>query len=137
RWGGRRWPMIPVVTPEEMAAVDAAASEPVEVLVERAGYAVAATARQMLRGTYGKRVIVVAGTGNNGADGRSAARLLQRRGARTDVRGATDPPDRSALAAADLVIDAAFGTGLNRPYIAPDPGDTPVLAVDIPSGLSG
>jgi hydroxyethylthiazole kinase-like uncharacterized protein yjeF len=38
---------------------------------------------------------------------------------------------------ADLVIDAAYGTGLSRPYAPPDPGGAPVLAVDIPSGLSG
>ena len=33
--------MIPVLTPEEMAAVDRAAPEPVEVLVRRAARAVA------------------------------------------------------------------------------------------------
>ena len=33
--------MIPIVTPEEMAAIDAAAPEPVDVLIERAGAAVA------------------------------------------------------------------------------------------------
>ena len=43
----------------------------------------------------------------------------------------------SRLPAADLVIDAAYGTGLSRPYTPPDPGGAPVLAVDIPSGLSG
>src|SRR5690606_10143333 len=36
-----------------------------------------------------------------------------------------------------LVVDAAFGTGLGRPWTAPDPGDAPVLAVDIPSGVDG
>jgi NAD(P)H-hydrate epimerase len=41
------------------------------------------------------------------------------------------------LAPADLVIDAAYGTGLSRPYAPPDPGPAAVLAVDIPSGLSG
>ena len=37
--------VIPIVTPEEMAAIDAAAPEPVEVLIERAGAAVARAAR--------------------------------------------------------------------------------------------
>ena len=37
----------------------------------------------------------------------------------------------------DLVVDAAYGTGLSRPYDPPDPGAAAVLAVDIPSGLSG
>ena len=70
--------VIPVVTPSEMAAIDAAAPEPVEVLVERAGFAVAAAAIRLLGGTYGRRIVVVCGKGNNGADGRVAARLLAR-----------------------------------------------------------
>ena len=65
--------MIPVLTPEEMAAVDAAAPEPVAVLIERAGAAVARAALDLLGGAYGRRVVVVAGKGNNGADGRAAA----------------------------------------------------------------
>ena len=48
--------MIPVVTPAEMAGVDRRAPEPVEVLVERAGYAVAGAARRLLGGAYGRRV---------------------------------------------------------------------------------
>ena len=66
--------MIPIVTPEEMAAIDAAAPEPVEVLIDRAGAAVAWAARRRLAGTYGRRVVVLAGKGNNGADGLVATR---------------------------------------------------------------
>ena len=55
--------MIPVVTPEEMRAIDAAAPEPVDVLIERAGAALARAAVRMLGGTYGRRVVVVAGQG--------------------------------------------------------------------------
>ena len=65
--------MIPIVTPAEMAAIDTAAPEPVEVLIGRAGSAVARTAIDMLGGTYGRRVVVLAGKGNNGNDGRRAA----------------------------------------------------------------
>jgi NAD(P)H-hydrate repair Nnr-like enzyme with NAD(P)H-hydrate epimerase domain len=72
--------VIPVLTPEEMKAVDAAAPEPVDVLVARAGAAVARAAERMLGGAYGRRVVVVAGKGNNGADGRVAADRLRRRG---------------------------------------------------------
>ena len=50
---------------------------------------------------------------------------------------AADLTAGSALPPSDLVIDAAYGTGLERPYSPPDPGRAPVLAVDIPSGLSG
>ena len=71
RYGTR--PVISIVTPEEMRAIDAAAPDPVEVLIARAGAAVARAARRMLGGTYGRRVVVVAGKGNNGNDGRAAA----------------------------------------------------------------
>ena len=57
--------MIPVVTPEEMKAVDEAAPEPTEVLVHRAGAGVARAALEMMGGSYGRRVVVVAGKGNN------------------------------------------------------------------------
>jgi NAD(P)H-hydrate epimerase len=128
--------VIPVVTPEEMAEIDRAASEPVEVLVERAGAAVARAAVELLGGTYGRRVVVVAGKGNNGADGRSAAARLRRRGVRVTVVDAADPP--ATLPEADLVIDAAYGTGFRGTYtpVPPAPG-APVLAVDIPSGVDG
>ncbi len=127
--------VIPVLTPEEMAAVDAAASEPVEALIARAGAAVARAAVEMMGGTYGRRVVVVAGKGNNGNDGRDAAERLRRRGVRVDVV----PADQAVLRLppADLVIDAAYGTGFRGTYHAPDPGDAPVLAVDIPSGVDG
>ena len=83
--------MIPVVTPEEMAAVDAAAPEPVDVLVERAGWAVSRHALDMLGGSDARRVVVVAGKGNNGADGRAAARRLSQRGVRVTVVEAGTP----------------------------------------------
>jgi NAD(P)H-hydrate repair Nnr-like enzyme with NAD(P)H-hydrate epimerase domain len=129
--------VIPVVTPEEMAEVDRAAPEPVEVLVERAGFAVAHRARRMLGGSYGRRIVVVAGRGNNGADGRVAAGWLARWGSRVCILEAAQLAGGEALPPADLVLDAAYGTGLSREYDPPDPGETPVLAVDIPSGLSG
>ena len=50
------------------------------VLIERAGAAVARTALGMLGGSYGRRVVVVAGKGNNGNDGRAAAVRLSRAG---------------------------------------------------------
>ena len=127
--------MSPILTVAQMAAVDAAAPEPVEELIERAGSAVAWEALRMLGGAYGKRVVVIAGKGNNGADGRSAARRLQERGVRAHVVDAASAP--SILRAADLVIDAAYGTGFRGEYRAPDPNGAPVLAIDIPSGVHG
>jgi NAD(P)H-hydrate epimerase len=118
-----------------MRAVDRAAPEPGDVLVARAGAAVARTAVAMMGGTYGRHVVVVVGKGNNGADGRVAADRLRRRGARVVVVETVDQLER--LPEADLVIDAAFGTGFRGDYRAPDPGRAPVLAVDIPSGVDG
>ena len=89
----------------------------------------------MMGGTYGRRVVVVAGPGNNGADGRVAAEMLSRRGVRTWVIA---PDGAEVPAGADLVIDAAYGTGLRRPFDFPSGGaTTPTLAVDIPSGVDG
>ena len=122
------------MTPAQMAAVDAAAPEPVDVLIERAGRAVARTAIDMLGGCYGRRVVVIAGKGNNGNDGRAAAARLTRRGIRVEVVDANDP---GSLPECDLVIDAAYGTGFRGTWPAPDVGGTPVLAVDIPSGVDG
>ena len=130
--------MIPIVTPEEMRAVDAAAPEPVEELIDRAAQATAQVAFAMLGGAYGRVVNVVAGGGNNGADGRGAAAILERRGVKVRVIDAAMRPP--VLPACDLVIDAAYGTGFRGEWIAPDvvsgSGDRPlVLAVDIPSGV--
>src|SRR3954471_3688095 len=118
-----------------MAAIDRAAPEPLEVLVERAGAAVARAAVRLLGGTYGRRVVVVAGKGNNGADGRAAARWLARRGVHiTAIDAAAAPP---VWPPADLVIDAAYGTGFRGAWDTPDPGAAPILAADIPSGVDG
>ncbi|MGH9096435.1 MAG: NAD(P)H-hydrate dehydratase [Acidimicrobiales bacterium] len=120
-----------------MQAIDrqAQGSTPVEVLIERAGQAVAVAGLQMMGGAYGRRVVVVAGKGNNGADGRVAAGKLRRRGARVTVVDAGGGPIDGEW---DLVIDAAYGTGFRGEYRAPSfaPG-TQVLAVDIPSGVDG
>lgn len=126
----------PIVTPTEMAAIDRAAPEPVDVLIGRAGSAVARAAIRMMGGTYGRRVVVVAGKGNNGNDGRSAAVKLRARGVRVIVIDAASAPE--TLPECDLVIDAAYGTGFAGTYDAPVPcADSLVLAVDIPSGIDG
>lgn len=152
--------MIPVLSVETMQAVDAAAADPIDVLMDRAGYAVALAAADMGAG-YGSRVRVLAGRGNNGGDGYVAARYLARRGVAVTIHrsGAPEPDSATGRAAerarsaripivdlgapvdADLIIDAAFGTGFRgtlpddlAPWVSTR---APVLAVDIPSGLRG
>jgi len=148
--------MLPVLTPTEMAARDAAAiagGVAESTLVERAGAAVAHGARRLLGGTYGRRVVVVCGTGNNGADGRVAGRRLAGWGSRVERfelggRGRADldrPGLDRALGRADLAVDAMFGTGFTGPLEgdaafaaeALTAAGCPVLAVDIPSGVDG
>lgn len=129
--------MQPVLTVAEMQAVDAAAQEreDISALINRAGTAAAVEALHMLGpgGAYGRRVAVVAGRGNNGNDGRVAARRLAARGARVRLLDAKAAPPQ--LSGTDLVIDAAYGTGYRGTYEAPDPGGAPVLAIDVPTGL--
>lgn len=125
--------MLPVLTPSQMAVVDAEAPEPIDELIDRAGRAVARIALDMLGGSYGRVVVVIAGKGNNGADGRVAAEVLRRRGVQVKIFDAAALPD--TLPASGLVIDAAYGSGFRGEWPAPDVGATPVLAVDLPSGV--
>ena len=126
--------MIPIVTPSEMKRIDETSNVPLDVLIQRAGSAVAWEARKLLNGTYGKRVVVIAGKGNNGDDGRVAASYLRKWGVRTLEYSPKDVPND--FPTCDLVIDAAYGTGIRGEYIAPTTS-TQVIAVDIPSGING
>jgi NAD(P)H-hydrate epimerase len=141
-----------VLTPAAMSAADQraiAAGTPVEVLMERAGRAVAWTVRRTLHGTYGRRVVLVCGKGNNGGDGLVAARVLRSWGVRVavfELRTAIDRRHcRRALDSADVFVDAMFGTGFRGTL----DGDAAwvveqlrefageVVSVDIPSGVDG
>lgn len=131
-------------------------------LMEKAGLAAAELARNLVG--EGKRVLVLAGPGNNGGDGLVAARWLKSWEFTVEVvftgNAAKLPPDAAAAHAAwiaasgttqtslpqgefDLVIDALFGIGLARAPegIYPKLIDyintqaAPVLALDIPTGL--
>ena len=149
--------MKPVITPEESARLDATSVDPVESLMERAGLAVALAAVAM-GATYGSRVVVLAGPGNNGGDGYVAGRYLKQRGVAVEVHALAPPKSHVAVwahqsaveagvrvrglegaVAADLVIDALFGAGFRGEL--PDAAaawtgtEAPILAVDIPSGL--
>jgi len=128
--------VIPILTCGEMRESDAKAlgHRGEDALVRLAGTSVALEAKKMLGSCYGARVAVVVGPGLNGADGQVAAEWLASRGARVDVRDVKHMP--SELRGFDLVIDAAFGIGLSRAYIAPKVASgTRVLAVDVPSGI--
>src|ERR1051326_3359012 len=76
--------MLPVLLADDVKRQDAEASTlgiSVEQLMENAGWAVARAARGLLEGTYGRRVVIVCGKGNNAGDGLVAGRVLQSQGA--------------------------------------------------------
>jgi hydroxyethylthiazole kinase-like uncharacterized protein yjeF len=140
--------MRPLVSPQVMARADAAAIDagtPAEVLMDRAGRAVARAAMDVAGGRYGRRAVVVCGKGSNGGDGFAAARVLGREGLHVRclslvepgaVRGAAryhldrllaegglvKPFDEVSLQGADVVVDAIFGTGFRGRVSGPAAG---------------
>ncbi len=144
-----------------MSAADRAAiaaGTPGEVLMERAGQAVADAIVQRFRP---QPTLVLCGPGNNGGDGYVVARLLKTRGWPVEVRALAPPTtaDAQAMAGrwdgvtrplegaldAGLLVDALFGAGLSKPLggeaaraaqIMASRPET-VVAIDTPSGLPG
>jgi len=157
--------MIELLTTAEMAEADRrtiALGVGGIALMENAGRAVADAVAA--RHPPGLRVAVVAGPGNNGGDGFVAARILAERGYRVRIllvgnpdrlkgdaalaaqrwQGPTTAAAPAALMPADVVIDALFGAGLDRPVegvaramIEAMNAAPCVYAVDLPSGING
>jgi ADP-dependent NAD(P)H-hydrate dehydratase / NAD(P)H-hydrate epimerase len=156
--------MHELLTTAEMGEADrlTIASGPAGIeLMEKAGSAVADAAARL----SGRRVMVVAGPGNNGGDGFVAARILAERGfearlclvgdrarlkgdaARAAERwtGAVEPVSPTTLSDCDVIIDALFGAGIDRALEglprtmieAMNASGVPVVAVDLPSGING
>ncbi len=159
-----------LVSADDVRAADEAAAglgAPPSRLMEAAGRSVATDLRSAW--PLARRPLVLCGSGNNGGDGYVAARHLARAGLRptvlalrpdgskgdaaegarrawlemADIGVLDEDALASALRDADVVIDALFGTGLDRPLegdperiVARLAGWTgPVLAVDVPSGV--
>ncbi len=145
--------MIPVLTPDEMHAADArtiASGTPESVLMQRAGRAVAWRVRQVLGGTYGRRVVVVCGKGNNGGDGRITASALAEWGVHVRVVEIAeltliDAGLERAFERADAIVDAMYGTGFRGALDGTaaelvarmSVSRAVVVAVDVPSGVDG
>jgi NAD(P)H-hydrate epimerase len=149
-----------ILTTAEMAAADAFAVKqgvPSLTLMENAGRAVAEAIAARFKPCP---VAVLCGPGNNGGDGFVVARLLDESGFTVCVatdgghKGDADimaakwsgevvalTPD--ALRGARLVVDGLFGAGLARPLtgayaaMVEALNDLPVVAIDLPSGVSG
>jgi NAD(P)H-hydrate epimerase len=136
---------VKLVTAAQMRRIDKLSAEAgvgTDVLMENAGLAVAQESWMALGTLEERRIVVLAGPGNNGGDGLVAGRYLHEWGAAVQVyllkpRGEDDANYRrlleagvslgsvegdaglakldAALAEADLVVDALLGTGAARP----------------------
>ena len=159
-----------VVTSQEMREIDRRTIEEFgiagQVLMERAGMAVASKVKELFTQ---RKTIVLAGGGNNGGDGIVVARELFNSGWHVKVllfakqnklspdclsqfrsakRAGVPVEIRTGITGGDLhsalVVDALFGTGLNKEIkgnlteviLSLNRSDSPVLSVDIPSGIS-
>ena len=145
---------------------------PSEILMENAGEAACQIIRKEF-GTAGKKFVIVCGGGNNGGDGFAVARKLHADWAEVKVllltgrdkyKGAAKQnldiiakfpisireiysaeEMKSDLQAADAVVDAIFGTGLDRNVEGIyreairliNESKKTVFALDIPSGING
>jgi NAD(P)H-hydrate epimerase len=131
----------------ELSAVDAGVS--LDDLMENAGLAVAEAIRDEFGDhsqLFGKRIVILVGPGNNGADGFVAGRHLSAWGANVTAvlcaaRKSPDPKQNmsteygtkvldgladsgaesllSLLESSDLLVDAVLGTGVSRPIEEP------------------
>ena len=143
-----------------------------DILMENAALASVTLLKRQV-GIRGKKFVIFCGAGNNGGDGLAVARLLSSRGAPVKVFLVASPKKYSGAAATnyeiacnlsldiqlltkaaevrldllhcDAIVDALFGTGLDR-EIKGLPADVialinasgkPVFSLDIPSGING
>ena len=131
---------------------------PEGTLMQRAAHGLAGAIADWLGSTYGRRVVLLVGSGDNGGDALYAGALLARRGAGVEawLLGRSAHEDGlAALAAAggrvgeprrlrerpDVVVDGVVGIG-GRPGLKDAAGSAltllegvPVVAVDTPSGV--
>jgi ADP-dependent NAD(P)H-hydrate dehydratase / NAD(P)H-hydrate epimerase len=152
-------------TVEQVRAAETALMErlPPGALMQRAAAGLAAVCADLLAagpgGVYGARVVVLAGSGDNGGDALYAGARLARRGARVDAvlvapdkvhrgglaalraGGGRVAPDPGALGGADLLLDGIVGIG-GRAGLRGDAADLVkslpagvTVAVDTPSGV--
>src|SRR6478735_3367083 len=131
------------------------ATLPPGTLMQRAAAGLAASCAAYLGGVYGKHILVLAGSGDNGGDALFAASRLASRGARVSVLAMSDSPHPAGMEAVrraggrlvaappartDLVLDGIVGIGGQgglRDHAAEVVAalSAPIVAVDVPSGI--
>ncbi|WP_300681354.1 NAD(P)H-hydrate dehydratase [Nocardioides sp.] len=148
-------------TVEQIRAAEAAHPDLASgALMQRAAYGLATAVVDYLGGAYGRRIVLLIGSGDNGGDALYAGAVLARRGARVEawlladrahpgglaaLRGAggtLSEPRPLRAGAVDAVIDGIVGIG-GRPglparvaeAVIPINRSIPFIAVDLPSGV--
>ncbi|MFI6505225.1 NAD(P)H-hydrate dehydratase [Nonomuraea typhae] len=153
--------MLTAYTADQIRTAEQAlmARLPEGTLMQRAAAGLAARCAGLLGRVYGSRVVLLAGSGDNGGDALYAGVRLARRGARVEAVLAGSRVHEAGLAAlklaggriagpeavdrADLVVDGLVGIGasgaLREPYATlagrVNRGPGLVVAVDVPSGV--
>jgi NAD(P)H-hydrate epimerase len=151
-----------VLTNAQMRASDAYTIQMLgvssEILMERAGLAIAEEVAKSAKALQLKNILVVCGSGNNGGDGYVCARALLKDGWKVAVFDCGGKYSADCLRekeryggkyvatiAGDLIVDCLFGTGLSREVTGANAtiigqinqSGAYVVAADIPSGLNG
>jgi hydroxyethylthiazole kinase-like uncharacterized protein yjeF len=126
-------------------------------LMQRAAAGLASSVIDLLGGAYGRRVLLLVGSGDNGGDALYAGAMLARRGARVEAVPVSDAVHEAGLealravggrrvgldeiTAPDVVVDGIVGIG-GRPGLRDRAAEAvrvvsgvPVVAVDVPSGV--
>lgn len=150
--------MIEAHTVAQVRAAEAAlmATLPEGTLMQRAAHGLAHAVLELLGGGYGRRVLLLVGSGDNGGDALYAGAVLARRGALVEAWLLSDSAHEGGVAALrtaggrvrdphpatfDVVLDGIVGIG-GRPGLRPDAEaalalveGVPLVAVDTPSGV--
>ena len=130
---------------------------PEGALMQRAAAGLAYAVLDLLGSAYGRRVLLLVGSGDNGGDALYAGALLARRGCTVEAWLLSERVHEGGLAALraaggrvaeraatpqpDVVVDGIVGIG-GRPGLRPDAVEAlsvvegvPLVAVDVPSGV--
>ena len=139
----------PILTLQQMRAWEQAtweSGQKEQDVIRQVGHQLAEKVQQLT--TKGSRVLFVAGPGHNGDDARAAREFLKER--ESDYLNVSDPGpalgelNEKLAKNPTLIVDGLFGIGLNRPIEGSwaelitqiNQARIPILAIDIPSGLS-
>ncbi len=155
--------MIRAHSVEQVRAAEAGvlAQLPEDALMQRAAHGLAHAVLDLLRTAYGRRVLLLVGSGDNGGDALYAGAMLARRGVQVSAwllsdhahgrglaalrlaggRVVDGPPSHEKYELPDLVVDGIVGIG-GRPGLKPAAREAlkavagvPIVAVDLPSGV--